>query len=155
MAAASAPDPPPCSAPEFRQFDFWIGDWEVHAPDGRLAGINRIETILGGCALQERWTGSGPGRGTSLNFFEPAAGRWNQVWIDNEGMVLRLGGGLRSGRMILEGEIPGGPGRPVRHRITWTPLDGGRIRQRWESSSDAGATWTTLFDGHYTRRPAP
>src|SRR5262245_23301808 len=32
----------PCGAPENRQFDFWIGDWQVHKPDGSFAGMNRI-----------------------------------------------------------------------------------------------------------------
>jgi hypothetical protein len=152
---APAVPPRPCAAPGFRQFDFWIGDWEVRTPDGRLAGTNKIEAILEGCALQERWTGSGGSRGTSLNFYEPGAGIWNQVWVDNEGTVLRLGGGLRGGRMILEGRTQDGPTPAAHHRITWTPLDGGRVRQHWESSADAGATWSTLFDGLYARRPAP
>ena len=25
-----------CGAPENRQFDFWVGDWQVHRPDGSL-----------------------------------------------------------------------------------------------------------------------
>ena len=33
---------PPCDAPEFRQFDFWLGEWTVTKPDGQLAGTNRI-----------------------------------------------------------------------------------------------------------------
>ena len=37
-------------------------------------------------------------------------------------------------------------------RITWTPLDGGRVRQHWESTTDGGKTWVTAFDGLYTRR---
>lgn len=159
-AAPSAPPAPaapprPCAPPAFRQFDFWIGDWEVRTPDGRLAGTNRIEAILEGCALQERWTGSGSSRGTSLNFYETGSGIWNQVWVDNEGTVLRLGGGLRGGRMILEGRTQDGPAPAVHHRITWTPLNGGRVRQHWEQSADAGATWTTLFDGLYSRLTAP
>ena len=28
-AAAPAPKPKPCTAPEFRQFDFWVGTWDV------------------------------------------------------------------------------------------------------------------------------
>ena len=31
-----------CADPAYRQFDFWIGEWQVHTPDGKLAGTNRI-----------------------------------------------------------------------------------------------------------------
>lgn len=59
--------PPACSAVEHRQFDFWIGRWEVFTPDGKKAGDNTIEAIDGGCALIERWRGNGGFTGTSLN----------------------------------------------------------------------------------------
>jgi hypothetical protein len=38
----------PCTAPEYRQFDFWIGDWEVRSAQGRVLGHNRITSILSG-----------------------------------------------------------------------------------------------------------
>ena len=66
MATASVP----CSAPENRQFDFWLGEWDVTTPDGKLAGTNRITRILSGCALREEWSGAGGIRGTSLNVFD-------------------------------------------------------------------------------------
>ena len=56
-----APATKPCSAPPYRQFDFWIGDWDVFSPDGKLAGHNRVESIEGGCGIQENWTGAGGG----------------------------------------------------------------------------------------------
>jgi len=28
--------------PAYRAFDFWLGEWEIHAPDGRYGGTNRI-----------------------------------------------------------------------------------------------------------------
>jgi hypothetical protein len=35
---ATAQSPPPaCSAAEHRQFDFWIGRWEVFTPDGAVS----------------------------------------------------------------------------------------------------------------------
>jgi hypothetical protein len=60
---AQGPQPAPCAAPEYREFDFWIGDWVVTRPDGKPAGTNRIERIAGGCGLQETWTAAtGGGR---------------------------------------------------------------------------------------------
>lgn len=142
-----------CSAPENRQFDFWAGLWEVHNAKGELAGRNRIAAILSGCALQEHWEGSKGMTGTSINFYDRADGRWHQTWVDTEGTRLELAGSFVDGKMVLTGESPKprDPGRTVRHRITWSPLQGGRVRQLWESSPDEGRTWTTVFDGTYTR----
>ena len=41
----------------YRQFDFWIGDWEVFNPQDQRVGSNRIDKVLGGCALHESWRG--------------------------------------------------------------------------------------------------
>jgi hypothetical protein len=147
-SSAAEPQPRPCAAPEHRQFDFWIGDWDVATPDGTVRGRNVIEAIEGGCALRETYTtGRGYG-GTSLNFYDVARGGWHQTWIDNQGSPLHLDGGLDGDRMVLRGEAGS-----ALQRITWTPLADGRVRQHWESSSDGGASWTTAFDGYYRRRP--
>jgi len=154
--ATAAPAPPPasrptCTSPEHHQFDFWLGEWEVRAADGRLLGTSRIEGVLDGCALVEHWSGAGPGRGTSLNFYDRASGQWSQTWIDNAGQPLHLAGGLRDGAMVLEGTAPTGPGgQSGRQRVTWRPLPEGAVRQTWERSIDDGATWTVVFDGRYT-----
>ena len=141
----------PCTAPEYRQFDFWAGRWEVRGADAKVAGTNRIEPILGGCALQENWTGSSGVVGTSLNAYDPLDGKWHQTWVDGEGLRLELAGEYAQGKMTLSGEgrLTGTPGR-LRHRITWSRLpEGGRVRQLWEVSKDDGRTWSVAFDGTY------
>lgn len=149
---SGAPQPSPCTAGEYRQFDFWIGDWEVRRPDGQVVGHNKIEPALNGCTLIEQWTSAGPSRGTSLNFYDSSTRQWHQTWIDNSGSSLYLNGQLRDGRMVLESEVKNAQGQTVRHRITWTPLDGGGVRQHWEASSDGARTWRTLFDGRYSKK---
>ncbi len=52
---AAQQQPERCSGDEYRQFDFWIGDWEVADADGNAQGSNKIESILGGCVLRESW----------------------------------------------------------------------------------------------------
>ena len=149
---ATPPSPPTCEAPEHRQFDFWIGEWTVRGPAGAVVGTSRIEPVLSGCAIVEHWTGSGASRGTSLNFYDRQTREWTQTWIDNAGQPLRLAGAIRDGRMVLEGTTAGVGGSPVRrHRISWIPLEGGDVRQHWETSADDGATWTTSFDGRYSK----
>jgi hypothetical protein len=51
--ACPAPPPPrpACTTDEHRPFDFWMGEWEVRGPAGKVAGINRISQAFGGCAL--------------------------------------------------------------------------------------------------------
>jgi hypothetical protein len=144
--------PRPCNAPEHRQFDFWIGDWEVRTPDGATAGSNRITGVLGGCGLQENWTGASGTTGTSLNIYDAARGRWHQTWIDSQGTLLLLDGRLTDGKMILTGTTPSPGGGTMTDRITWEVRSGAGVRQLWEQSTDRGKTWTVAFDGRYTRK---
>ncbi len=150
-AQASAPRSS-CGGPEFHQFDFWIGDWDVHDANGKPVGRNRIAAVQKGCALTEQWEGRGGVTGTSLNAWDAERKRWHQTWIDSSGGLLLLDGGLVDGKMVLSGTANDSSGKPARQRITWQKLSDGRVRQTWESSADGGATWTVAFDGYYSTR---
>lgn len=158
-AAAQEPDRKPCTDPERRAFDFWLGEWDVFNPQGQKAGANRIESILNGCALLENWTGSRGGAGKSLNFFNAATRRWEQLWVADAGGVHKYTGEFKDGAMRFEhGEHIQPGGARVRGRMTLTPLEDGRVRQLIEQSKDEGKTWTVWFDGTYVRRvkaPSP
>jgi len=149
----AAQAPAGCTAQEHRQFDFWVGEWTVTTPQGDLAGTNRIDRTLGGCVLQEHWTGSKGGHGTSFNLWTAADGKWHQVWVDDSGSMLVLSGSLDGARMVMTGThpTPGLSGGTTLERITWTPLPGGTVRQEWDASTDGGTTWSSQFDGVYTR----
>jgi hypothetical protein len=153
-AAQSTTPPPACQLTEHRQFDFWLGEWDVTLPNGNKAGTNRIQSINAGCALREEWTGARGFTGTSLNAFDASAGRWHQTWIGSDGVLLMLDGGLRDGAMELSGVTTGANGARTLHRIRWTPLGGTppTVRQLWESSTDDGKTWVVTFDGMYRRK---
>lgn len=145
--------PQRCSAPEYRQFDFWIGEWEVVDTAGSTAGHNRITRDFGGCVLREEWTSAGGGTGSSFNIYDAATGRWHQTWVDASGTLLLLDGGLRSdGVMVMEGDRPAPNGGTVRNRITWTREGADSVRQLWEVSED-GTTWRVVFNGLYRRAP--
>ena len=140
---------PPCAVETMHQFDFWIGRWVV-TEHGKPAGSSHIERILDGCALLENWTGAGGGAGKSLNFFDRVDGLWHQAWIDRNGGALFLAGKFENGAMRLSGERPATGKLPaIRHRITWTALPGGKVRQLWESSPPDKEEWTIQFDGLY------
>jgi len=151
-AAAIAQIPPPaCATPEHRAFDFWIGEWNVHGAKGKLAGTNSIQREVGGCVLHERYdTGRGYS-GESFNIYDAPRKVWHQTWVDSSGLLLLLEGGIREGKMVLEGETTGADGKATRHRITWTPNPDGSVRQLWESTTPTGE-WTVAFDGRYTRK---
>jgi len=148
LGAQNAQDKPkPCTAPEYRQFDFWLGEWDVLGVGGGR-GVNRISSVYDGCVVREEYeSGGGAYTGTSLNFYDASTSAWYQTWIDNQGQPLFLSGGIVDGKMVLSSEAGK---RPVQ-RITWTPLDVGKVRQLWEQTDD-GTTWSVVFDGTYTKR---
>jgi hypothetical protein len=140
-----------CDSAPHRQFDFWQGDWEVRTPDGKLAGVNRIEREYDGCVLHERYTTERGFKGESLNSYSPGRKAWHQTWVDNQGTLLLLDGGMRGSSMVLEGETRAENGQITKHRISWTPNADGSVRQHWESTGAKGE-WSTAFDGLYTRK---
>ncbi len=151
---APAQGPAPCSTEEYRQFDFWVGDWNVTSVDGEPAGTNLVETTLNGCVVTESWVGKSGSIGKSFNMYFSRDGKWHQTWVDGSGGRLDLEGGLEDGTMVLSGTMPGQDGKPVLHEISWTPLADGTVRQYWRASRDQGKSWRDLFVGIYSRKPA-
>jgi len=154
-SSAETPErPQPCSErPEFSQFDFWLGDWEVRSAAGERAGTNRITRRADGCVLVEEWSSVGGGSGVSVNYYDPAVGEWVQVWNGSGGTQITIRGGLdEEGSMDLRGTLHYvGRDRTVLFRGLWTPLPDGRVRQYFEQSADEGETWQPWFEGFYSR----
>ncbi len=138
-----------CSSPEYRQFDFWIGDWEVKDANGKVVGFNKILPILDGCALSENWTSVNGNPGVSTNFYDKSTKQWHQTWIDNSGGSLYLNGKLIDGVMVLTDKAENSDSI---QKISWTLLDDGRVKQHWQSSKNKGETWADVFVGFYERK---
>lgn len=153
--AAPAPAAIPCAGPEFRQFDFWVGRWDVYATGSdTLVAHSLIERLYGGCAIRENWmplTGTGGG---SLSNYVAAEGGWRQTWLDSSGARVEFTGGWTGAAMVITGSWPGAvtPGQDALVRMTYTAAADGSVRQFGEASTDGGMTWTTTFD--FTYRPA-
>jgi hypothetical protein len=173
QSAPSTPTPPPkpfdCTAPVHRQFDFWLGDWDVvpnpttqTAPATAAAGssqkpANNVITLLdGGCVLMESWTAPGQ-TGHSFNIYDRTRQQWHQTWVDSNGGLHEYWGSLQGGNMVFTGEVPLGAASRVAGRrtirLTFFPLGPDKVRQFSEALNMDG-TWSVNYDLIYTRRPA-
>ncbi|MBW3564097.1 MAG: tetratricopeptide repeat protein [Acidobacteria bacterium] len=139
----------PCGTPENRQFDFWIGDWEVFNPSGRKVGENRIEKILDGCVLAEFWTGAGGSAGRSHNRYDSARKQWVQHWVSDNGSAIDMWGGLVDGAMILE-TVP--TESSPKQRWIWTLEEDGSVRQKAEQLDPETGEWQVIWDSYYRRK---
>ncbi|HET9836134.1 MAG TPA: hypothetical protein VFP88_07330, partial [Rhodanobacteraceae bacterium] len=83
-AAVSAPKSA-CSAPEYRQFDFFAGDWDAYdvKSPGKPVARNHVEIILDGCVIHEDYRQSDGLHGESYSIYDAARGVWHQSWVTN------------------------------------------------------------------------
>ena len=146
----------PCRTGHYRDFDFWLGDWDVVSPPGSVpvVGTNRIRSEVDGCVVAEYWAGTGGLHGWSLNAYDPRTGQWNQHWVAEGGMNLRMSGGLVGNAMVMAGPRQTPNGAIVIDRTTWTPQAGGGLTQFWDISTDGGQTFPIVaFNGGYIANP--
>jgi len=136
---------------EARQFDFWVGDWDVFTPQGQKAGTNSVQLFSNGCGLMENWTNTVGGDGKSINFYDPGTGKWYQSWIDSTGGALRYAGNFKDGAMRFEGETIAN-GKKTLQKLTFFKLDENTVRQLFEASNDDGKTWAITYDLKYVRK---
>ncbi len=144
----------PCrDAVESRQFDFWIGEWNVETAQGQPAGTSSIQLILGSCVIFENWTSVGSGyAGKSLNIYNVPRKKWQQYWVDSTGAATFFEGGWEGSYLRLTGENAPRTGPTALNRMTFTPLAPDKVRQHGEASDDGGQTWTTRYDLIYNRK---
>jgi Tetratricopeptide repeat len=142
----------PCAADaRHRVFDFWVGDWDVFSGTQQV-GHNRIERLLDGCLLMENWTGAYGSSGKSVNYFDPASGKWKQNWVDENGGIVWYEGEVKDGVMHFSGENIAPDGKRKLARVELAPQPDGTVHHKIETSADGGKTWTVAFDAIY--RPA-
>jgi len=151
-SAARSPEPARCSAPEYRQFDFWLGDWDVSdVGDSKPTMHIKIEKILDGCVLKETYEDVSGSHGQSFNIYDASRKVWHQTWVTNRGVLLVLEGGMENGRMVFRATETTKDG-PVLWRAFWIP-QGAEVRETAETSSDNGKTWKPKFDIIFRKRP--
>ena len=148
----------PCAAPQQKQFDFWVGEWDLTWPaqNGGASGqgTNSIKRVLDGCVVEENFSGdsSMPLRGTSVSTFDTRSGKWKQTWVDNQGGYLDFVGEFSNRQMILQREATRPDGTRILQRMVWKNITATEFDWSWEASVDGGKTWKVNWPIHYRRR---
>ena len=141
FAARRAAPTSGCEGPEFRAFDFWLGEWDVN---GVHSTITRDAS---GCTIFELYRA--PMTGKSITFLDPATGLWHQTYVTPTGPPLRMSGRFENGRLVMFVRIPNGN---LSSRWTWERVDANTVTQKAEATPDNGTTWNLAFLGTYIRR---
>jgi hypothetical protein len=165
IAATAAPISPQCTGPEYRQLDFWIGDWDTfdqeQSPETAQSAVGQIinpsiaraqiKPIAQGCALHELYEQNDGLIGDSILSYDAVRKQWQQTWVTNRGALMVLWGKFKNGALVLEGEVHLSDGKTVMQRITWK-AEGKGVRESAVMSKDGGKTWTPAFDVLFLKR---
>jgi tetratricopeptide (TPR) repeat protein len=146
----------PCAYnPENRQFDFWLGEWNVSTTQGAVpSGNSKIELILEDCVVQENWKSlNSPYAGKSYNIYNTSLKRWEQYWVDSVGGNIFFYGGLKDGVMdYWTDDLPQPDGTKRKRHLQFFKLGSDTVRQFSQGSNDGGKTWQVEYDFTYIRK---
>jgi ketosteroid isomerase-like protein len=135
-----------CLGPEYRQLDFWLGDWDaLEAGKAEVVARTRVDRILDGCVLREDYESANGLKGQSFSLYDASRRIWHQSWATNKGQLLTIEGRFEDGAMVLAGAERAADGAERLVRGTWKPISGG-VRETAVTSLDAGKTWQPWFD---------
>lgn len=137
-----------CPNAEFRQFDFWIGDWDTFETDGSVQGSiarTHVDAIAGGCGIHELYEQTDGLIGDSILNYDPIRKEWQQTWVSNRGSVMVIYGAFKDGAVTMEGESHQNNGKKIKQKITWK-AEGDSVREYSTWSKDGGRTWEPAFD---------
>ncbi len=171
--AQSNDEPPPaCPAPEARQFDFWIGDWDIHnrhrnpqTPEDPTwfdtgGATNRVYAILDGCAIVEHWMGRlvfATIHGFSVRAYDPDKEQWVLVlhWPGATGGAFStLEGVFRHGRGEFFSAFTNAQGQHLDNRFSFSDITPTSFRWDSATSTDSRLSWTPGWIMEFTRRDA-
>jgi hypothetical protein len=149
--------PAGCANAESRQFDFWLGEWDVSpsvATSGALVAESSITLHDQGCVILEHWRPFGGGHGHSINGYDATDGKWHQTWIDANGQRTEFAGNLDAeGVMRFDVLTPPQQGQPPgRRRMNFQRIDENTVRQWGDLQPDGGGELVVEWDFIYRRR---
>ena len=150
----------PCKInPVYRQFDFWIGEWDAYGPGGKKAGDSKVTLVLDSCIILEEWTSVVPVKGItysgkSFNTYNTTTNQWQQTWVDNVGGTTEyLEGKLDHNALIFRTKpFSFSKDTMAIRKLSFFNLGSNKVRQLGEISKNNGATWITEYDLEYRRK---
>jgi hypothetical protein len=159
IASAQTATASPCTTDSsYQRLDFWVGDWDVYDSTGATYATERVRPIIDACAITAEWTGRRGDKGMSLFAYDVRTGDWTQIYASNqvpsrEGVYLRKSDRSYNGPGLRFIELFDPPaGNLSRSRVTTMSAGAERVLQLFESSSDGGKTWRTVFKGEFRRQ---
>jgi hypothetical protein len=152
--AFPSPDSEPCSANSpSRQLDFWLGDWNITYPGAPGGSTSKVSLSLDKCELVETWDDGQGHKGENRFAYNYENKSWRGMFADNRGHVhVFVDGQVSDGSAEFLGPSRGPNGETIPHRIKVFRVSADKVKQVWEKSADNGATWTTVFQGEYSRK---
>ena len=156
----ATPAAPPCSGPEHRTLDFWVGEWiaEWHQ-SGQIpagTGTNRItRDEFGACVITEHFAVDGGGfNGFSVSTYRPGLKQWRQNWVDDQGGYFDLVGGPVTGvdhAFVFETKRLS-ESQPYQ-RMIWQDVKPDSFTWRWQLKAKADEPWSDSWVIRYRRKP--
>jgi len=156
----------PCTGAA-RDFDFWIGEWDVlnrNRPDAENRwydtgfATNRVYPIAAGCGIVEHWRGDAYGEFLerfSLRAFNPNTGQWELALLWPSNGQPRFGvlrGGFRHNRGEFFSMSLGPQGDTTFTRFTFSDITPESVMWQDGTSKDGGMSWSSSWIMEYSRR---
>jgi hypothetical protein len=156
----------PCTG-EYRQFDFWIGEWDIlnrNRPTDESrwydtgGATDRVYPVAGGCGIVEHWRGHAYGEflvGFSLRAFNPTTGQWDLVLLwpsDGQPRFGELRGGFRHNRGEFYSRGITAEGDTTFTRFTFSDITSETVMWQDGNSADGGRSWASTWIMEFTRR---
>jgi hypothetical protein len=136
-----------------RQFDFWIGDWELTWND-TSKGSNTITLEMNNLVVYEHFKDPANNYlGWSWSVYDTLSKKWKQTWVDNQGAYFDFIGQMQDDKMILERSFTSKKGTLIKQRMIFYNITKNDLDWNWENSTDGGANWKLNWKIHYKRRP--
>ena len=132
-----------------RQFNFWLGKWDVTWGEDSK-GTNHVLRILDDKIIQENFS-SPDLKGMSVSSYDAERKLWCQTWVDNSGSYLDFTGAFEDGKMILSRDAAV-RGEACKQRMVWYNIETDQLDWNWERSDDGGNTWRILWQIKYKRK---
>jgi hypothetical protein len=136
-----------CRGPQYRQLDFWLGNWKVYDQDGKgaYAARDEVTSTLGGCVVLERYLPVDGHEGEGVFAYDASRKLWHQTWVTDSGHLLVVEGRFQRGVLTMSGSNLDEHGERVWYRAAWKPQSGG-VRQTAFTSKNGGRSWQPAWD---------